>query len=229
MHALLDAHFEGVSRAQFECDLAEKNWAILLENDAGRLRGFSTLQVHRASFRGEPITVVFSGDTIVDREAWGSRALPRTWIGSVNTLRERHGSGRTYWLLITSGFRTYRFLPVFWREFFPRFDAQTPSETGALMNALATERFGGRYDAARGIVRFENPQVLRGELREIPRGRLEDPHVAFFAQRNPGFVRGDELVCLAELSPSNLTPAGRRVVRASQRARLFDATPIAIA
>src|ERR1044071_4352236 len=33
MFALLDLHFDGVSRAQFERDLAEKNWVIELRHD----------------------------------------------------------------------------------------------------------------------------------------------------------------------------------------------------
>jgi hypothetical protein len=40
---------------------------------------------------------------------------------------------------------------------------------------------------------------------------LCDPHVAFFLNRNPGWRRGDELVCLTEIAFENLTPAGRRM------------------
>ena len=65
-------------------------------------------------------------DTIVRRDAWGSSALPRTWIASVNALRRHYPRGRYYWLLITSGYRTYRFLPLFWRNFAPCFDEPTP-------------------------------------------------------------------------------------------------------
>ena len=37
------------------------------------------------------------------------------------------------------------------------------------------------------------------------------PIFSFFAQRNPGHAAGDELVCLTEIHPDNLTRAGRRV------------------
>ena len=76
--------------------------------------------------------MVYSGDTIVAPEAWGTTALARGWITAVNQLRERYPRGKYFWLLLTSGFRTYRFLPVFWREFFPRYDATTPTEHQAL-------------------------------------------------------------------------------------------------
>ena len=118
MFQLLAKHFDGVTQKQFARDLAEKNWAVLIRRDA-RLVGFTTLLVYESTFEGEPVSVVYSGDTIVASEAWGSTALARGWITAVNQLRERYPRGKYYWLLLTSGFRTYRFLPVFWREFFP--------------------------------------------------------------------------------------------------------------
>jgi hypothetical protein len=130
----------------------------------------------------------------------------------VNELRRTHSRGRYYWLLLTSGFRTYRFLPVFWRDFLPRFDAGEREDARQLLEHLAAERFGERFNARTGIVSFMRPQRLRPQLRGIPPERLADPHVSFFSTRNPGHAKGDELVCLTELSSENLTAAGRRMV-----------------
>lgn len=211
MFALLDGYFAGVTPAQFAADLGEKSHVILLQKDT-RLVGFSTLQIYETTNRTEPVTIVYSGDTIVAPEAWGSPVLSRGWIATVNELRRDHPRGRYYWLLLTSGFRTYRFLPVFWREFFPRFNQPTRAETQCLIDHLAREKFGPAYDAARGIVRFARPQRLRPALAALPPGKAADPHVAFFLARNPGHLDGDELVCLTELTEANLTPAGRRMV-----------------
>ena len=199
MLALMRMHFHGVTPDQFHADLEEKNWAILLEDRDGGLRGFTTLHVYASKVH--PVRVVYSGDTIVDRRARGSTALSRAWIDAVRRLEA------DVWLLITSGFRTYRFLPVFWRSFWPRYDAP---DAPPLLEALARERFGDRY--AGGIVRFERPQKLRGDLAVIPAGRMSDPHVAFFAARNPDWPHGAELACLCDLKASNLTRAGHRMV-----------------
>ena len=213
MFALLGQHFDGVTREQFERDLAEKN-AVLTLRDAntGALAGFSTMLVYETSVDGDVVSVVCSGDTIVDPSAWSSSALPREWIAAVNRLRERFPRGPYYWLLLTSGFRTYRLLSTFWQRFYPRHDEATPAAERPLLNALARERYGERYDAASGVVRFERPQMLKPHLGGIPAERLSDPHVAFFAERNPGHARGDELACLCALSEANLTRAGRRMV-----------------
>lgn len=209
MYRLLSGFFEGVTRERFEADLAEKPWVLLLEDEEG-LKGFSTLLLYETFLPGEGIcTVVYSGDTIVDPAAWGSAALPRCWIAAVRRLREEHPQGRLWWLLLTSGFRTYRFLPVFWKDFWPRWDAATPPDIQARLDALAGERLGSLYQD--GIVRFPEPQKLRGELAEVPPGRRLDPHVAFFLEKNPGWVEGDELVCLTGIAEENLTAAGRRM------------------
>jgi len=210
MFALLARHFEGVAREHFEADLAEKNWVLLIE-DEGRLCGFSTLVFYQTRYRGEVVAVVYSGDTIMERGAWGTPELPRSWIAAVRTLQWQSPRVPIYWLLLTSGFRTYRFLPVFFREFFPRPERPTPPDVSARLAFLAEERLGARYLKQRGIVRFAQPQRLRAELAEVPEGRRRDPYVAFFLERNPGWREGDELVCLTEIAYSNLTPAGRRM------------------
>jgi len=209
MYDLLARHFDGVTGQQFAKDLAGKNWVILIHREE-RLVGFSTLLVYESLFDGEIVSVVYSGDTIMAREAWGTMTLARAWIAAVNQLREHCPRGKYYWMLLTSGFRTYRFLPVFWREFYPRFDAIPSERAERLLHHLARGRFAHEY--RRGIVRFAHPQRLRGELADIPEGRLADPHVAFFLSQNPGYRNGDELVCLTELSAENLTAAGRRMV-----------------
>ncbi|MDB5330831.1 MAG: hypothetical protein JWP03_1982 [Phycisphaerales bacterium] len=216
MYELLSAHFEGVTFNQFLEDAAEKNWAILIER-AGRLVGFTTILAYETSVDGETVSVVYSGDTIVAPEAWNTASLPRAWIESVAKLRLHYPNGPYLWLLITSGFRTYRFLPLFWREFYPRPGEPTPMKWQRLMGRLAAERFGSRYDASCGIVRLANPQRLRGALAKVPAARLDDPYVAFFTERNMGHAEGDELVCVTELAPENLTAAGRRMTVAIPR------------
>ena len=213
MHDLLAQHFLGVDRQTFLRDLSEKNWVVLLEDDSGALRGFSTFLIYATTVDRRPLTVVYSGDTIVEPSAWGSPALPRAWIRAVYDVARDYPEGDLYWLLLTSGFRTYRFVSVFLRDFYPRFDAPTPLESQQLLDALSTERFGPAYDALAGLVRFSKPQVLRERLSGVPDGRSADPHVRFFLERNPGHIDGDELVSLASLARENLTAAGTRMAR----------------
>jgi hypothetical protein len=214
MFALLQRYFQGVTPERFAADLWEKEWAILLEDrDDGRLAGFSTLMALRDDFAGRPITALYSGDTIIDRAYWGARVLPRLWARDVHALADRlRQDGPVYWLLICSGYRTYRFLPVFYREFHPACDRPFPPELRALRDRLAGRKFGRQYQAATGIVRFHEPTPLRPGVAELTPERLKDSQVAFFTAANPGHAAGDELVCLTELSRANLTRAGLRML-----------------
>jgi hypothetical protein len=213
MHDLLAQHFLGVDQQTFFRDLAEKNWVILLEDGSGVLRGFSTFLIHATAVEQRPVTVVYSGDTIVEPSAWGSPALSRAWIRAVYDVARSYPAGELYWLLLTSGFRTYRFVSVFFRDFYPRFDAPTPTGSQRFLDALSNERYGSAYDSRTGLVRFTKPQVLRERLSGVPDGRADDPHVRFFLERNPGHIAGDELVSLTSLARGNLTAAGLRMTR----------------
>lgn len=226
MLALLGSCFDGVTAERFAADLADKTHVVTLFDDAGRLEGFSTLALYPTELDGEPLTVVASGDTLVHPRAWGRSVLPAVWIDAVHRLHRRLGregeSRRLVWLLLTSGFRTYRFLPVFFRRFWPRpEDGRRANEIDdglpALARALAAERYGPLYDETTGIVRFSEPQILRPELAGPPNGRRRDPHVELFLRANPGHGAGDELVCITDLGPDNLTPAGRRMVARGRR------------
>lgn len=212
MRELLDEHFEGVRADQFEIDLAEKT-RVLRVWRGDRLVGFSTLLVYQTEAAGSPVHVIYSGDTIMAPDAWGSTALARGWIRMVKRIQAADPSGTWYWLLLSAGYRTYRFLPVFWKEFHPSPDRASPDISAGLLEALALERFGKQFDASAGVVRFDRPQWLKPRLAVVPDGRHEDKHIAFFLKRNPGWREGDELVCLTELHDGNLTAAGRRIVR----------------
>ena len=217
MFRLLSSQFENVSMQQFSHDLDEKNWVLLVHDDDGELVCFSSMMIYGASLDNQNVTLLYSGDTVVDSDTWRSSALSYYWMGAIDWLRRRYKTERLYWFLLVSGFRTYRFLPVYSEFFYPRFDQPTPDHIQSLMDSMAAERFNGKYDAETGIVRLDCPSVLKAEYSGIPENRLNDPHIAYFAQRNPGHMHGDELLCFSELSETQLTRIGKRMWRKGQR------------
>jgi len=217
MFALLDVYFAGTERARFDDDLAEKETVLLLRDAAsGRVQGFSTLMRISATLDEEPIVAFFSGDTIIDRSYWGETILSRIWaqvvFGEVDALERASPGTRAFWFLICSGYKTWRFLPLFFRRFYPTVDEPTPPTHQRLLDTLGARKFGDQYVAGSGIVRFHTATPLRRGVADLTDERLRDPHVAFFAQANPGHADGDELACLAELSRTNLTRAALRMM-----------------
>ena len=213
MFALFGDYYDNVCERAFYADLGEKNSCILLKDAASaEICGFSTLTQIQTRLDDEPLLAIFSGDTIIDRDYWGSTELVRAWGRHVFRLADEFDGGRTYWFLISSGYKTYRFLPVFFRQFYPSHIGPTPAREKALLNRLAQLKFSDKYDAARGVIRLDNPTPLRDGIADITPARLKDPYVSFFVDRNPGHVVGEQLACLTELTRDNLRAAGRRML-----------------
>jgi hypothetical protein len=209
MFALLSTWFTNVGRTVFERDLAEKEWVILLRDDNESIAGFSTLMLMEV----DGVPVFFSGDTIVAPHRWGSFDLPRLWGRHVFSVARQLAAPDIYWFLISSGYRTYRFLPLFFREFHPAPGRETPAGVKHLLDRIATAKYGEGYDAESGVVRLATPAPLRPGLSD-PAGRIEhDAWVRFFVEANPGHAAGDELACLVRVAHENLTPAGLRMLR----------------
>jgi hypothetical protein len=211
MYELFCTQFDNVSFRSFVADLEQKNWVLLLRTDEDVLTGFSSMHLYDVTVEGRELAVVYSGDTVVDSETWSDSALSYYWMGAIDYLRRLHRKERLYWFLLVSGYRTYRFLPVYSEYFFPRYDQATPDDVRTIMDTLAKERFGEQYDENSGVVRLKSPSILRGKYRGIPENRMSDPHIAFFAKRNPGHEEGDELACFSILAADRLTRLGRRM------------------
>src|SRR5262249_14411664 len=150
------------------------------------LKGFSTQMLLQATVSGRSIRALFSGDTIIDSDVRRERTLLQVSGWFVRSLMSAYPDEELYWFLISKGYKTYRFLPLFFHEFYPRYDVPTPARVAAVINALASSKFPAGYDSAAGIVRAGPCSCrLRSGVADITPDRLNDPHVRFFAQRNP--------------------------------------------
>lgn len=199
MFALMAGHYDGVTREAFDADLKRKDEVILLHDGGGKIRGFSTYVWNPCGEMAEG-DVVFSGDTVIDRECWGTQELVKGFCRRMGE-RKRESDRKLFWFLISKGHRTYRYLPLFAKRFHPH-----PERQELLLEELAGRvaegMFGEAWQADEGVIRFANSAgQLRGDLAGAPEG---NSWVEFFMVRNPGYLRGEELVCMAEMSAGNL-------------------------
>ncbi|MDR3159239.1 MAG: hypothetical protein LBU11_09600 [Zoogloeaceae bacterium] len=208
------AWYDGTSPELFRGDLREKDEAILLYHE-NRLVGFTALQTWNTEWRGKPARIVYSGDTIVDRPHWGQQALAFAWIARVGRIQREAPESPLYWFLLVKGHRTFKYLSVFGKRFFPHWQEDCP-ELRALAEQLAREKFGACYDPQSGVVHFP---VSRGHMKAgISEPRPEEltkPAARFFLRRNPGYRQGDELVCLCALEAANMKPLAARIFSAA--------------
>ncbi|HIC7213427.1 hypothetical protein [Burkholderia stabilis] len=212
MFSLYAASYCDTGRAQFDRDLGDKTHCIVLRDDGGAIQGFSTLKQYETRWRDASIRVIFSGDTIIDPAHWGTQHLAFAWIRHAGDVWRQAPAVPLYWFLICKGHRTYRYLRAFARDYAPRADNLTAPATQDLMDHLAASRYGHAYDPATGLLSFDTPQGrLTPTLAEVPVAHRRLADVDYFLARNPGYAHGDELVCLCELSASNLRPLARRL------------------
>lgn len=211
--ALFDAHYAGADRARFERDLSEKQLVILLHDETSNaLKGFSTVLVQKAP-DGLPGTVVFSGDTVIDRNYWGQKQLQTAFARVLVAERLRSPTQPVYWFLISKGYRTYLLLANNFPISVPRTDRSDDSRLSAVLDCVASSRFGTQYEPATRIVRLEGAHDrVREGTAPITAELLENAHVRFFAERNPGHAGGDELACLARVRLRDVARAVFRIV-----------------
>lgn len=205
LYRLYACYYAGTDARLFAADLAEKDHVVLLRDAGGEVQGFSTLKQLTFEFGGAQGRALFSGDTVVAHPHWGSQTLPLAWCRLAGKIKAEAPQLPLYWFLIVKGQRTYRYLPLFARRFYPTWREPTPPAIQALMDFLARAKFGEAYDPGSGLIRFARS---RGHLRvpwaDIEPALADKPDVRFFLERNPGHARGDELVCLTELVADNL-------------------------
>jgi hypothetical protein len=203
-------YYEGTNRVMFHNDLDQKTEVLLLYA-AEELVGFTTLQVYDYVWQGQTILVVYSGDTIVEPEHWGQHALAYAWITRMGELQRVYPERLIYWFLIVKGHRTYRHMPVFGKSFYPHW-SEDREDLRPLADALAQTKFGSDYNAKSGVIESPTSKgFLRPDLALPTDEQMSKDAVKYFVARNPGYLKGHELVCLCEITEKNMKPLTRRM------------------
>ncbi|HVQ27069.1 MAG TPA: hypothetical protein VMV01_17910, partial [Planctomycetota bacterium] len=115
------------------------------------------------------------------------------------------------------GHRTFRYLPVFGKSFHPHW-SDDRSDLRELADSLASEMFPDDYNPATGVVEFDQSRgQLVPEIAQPTPAELDREGVRFFLERNPGFERGHELVCVCEVEEHNMKPLTLRLFRKVER------------
>lgn len=212
MYRLFAQYYDSINLDAFQSDLSKKSHVLQIHNADQVLVGFTSILHFEIEVQQQTLQIVYSGDTIMADTYWGNPILAFAWLKFAGTIKARNPSHPLYWFIIVKGHRTYRYLPVFSKIFYPNYQYATPSWEQNLIDHLATMTFGDNYDSNKGIVHFQHSQ---GHLKEswaaIPKHLLQRKEIQFFMSKNPDYHRGDELVCLCKLDEHNLKPLSRRL------------------
>jgi len=202
-----------VFEAAFFDDLAKKDTVIILKDLNENIRGFTSSMLFSIYIDDEELKILYSGDTIIHPDFWGSLELPRLWGQFMLNTIDNIGKTKLFWFLISSGYKTYRFLPAYFHKFYPRYNEQTPDEMQHISNVAADHLFADKYNANTGIIKLEQPTPLKDGISDPTEQNLKNPHISFFIEKNPGYINGEELACLTKLTIDNIKPFVKRLLK----------------
>lgn len=208
MFALFEKYYQNVSQEEFRRDLASKNAVILVfDKRSATLRGFSTIRdlELRDAEKGTPFYVLFSGDTVVEKEYWGQTALNRAFVRYLWSQKLRRPGRACYWFLITKGYKTYLLMANNFPRCYPHPAHPTPPREQARLMQVARLLYPDSYREDSGLIVHAGPAdahcALRMHVAPIDEALLRgNPKVAFFVEKNPDWQSGSELACLAEMT-----------------------------
>lgn len=201
MWAIFTKYYDSVSELSFKKDLNEKNYAILLIDKADEsIKGFSTVQVLSHSMGNKKAQIIYSGDTILEKEYWGSKVLHNTFLKLVLKLKIQKPFTPLYWFLISKGYKTFLLLAKNVKDYWPNMEGGTPAFEQSLLEELCQKKFPDSWKPELGVLKFENcPGKLKGEIAPITERDLREPLIDFFVRKNPGHTEGDELCCIGKI------------------------------
>ena len=197
MFSLMSEFYDNMDETVFRRDFADKDYCLALY-DGERIVGFTTQKLLTVKVDGHDIHGMFSGDTIIHRDYWGDIELFRVWAQFWFDYAEKYEE--FYWFLICKGYKTYRIMPLFWRDYYPNYKTPTPEYEQKIIHAYASLLYPEDYNPETGVIEYRHTKdKLRAGVADAEPGKLKNKDVAFFCNANPGHADGNDLACLTKI------------------------------
>lgn len=203
MYLLMEKFYNNTEEEVFRRDFFDKDYCLALYHETDGLVGFTTQKVMEIEVEGRRIQGMFSGDTIIHKEHWGDMELFRVWADFWFDYAERYDE--FYWFLICKGYKTYRIMPLFWKEFYPNYHSATPAYEQNIIHGYASQLYPDEYNEKTGVVEYKRKKdSLKAGIADIGERELKNKDIAYFCKANPGYAAGNDLACLAKIDRSML-------------------------
>lgn len=199
MYQLMDSFYENINPKEFLRTLAEKDYVLLARNSYGAIKAFTTMQIFSVPGRKPKAQGIFMGDIISHQKFRWERNL--IWEALVRFEQIPSRYQERYVFLTCKDYWTYCAFQKSFTRYYPNENQDTPVYMKKLMNAFGEYYYHGEYEAASGIIKHRCfPRKIKESRIKMREGTMKEEENMFFLLRNPGFIDGDGLVCIAELS-----------------------------
>ena len=96
-------------------------------------------------------------------------------------------------------------LPLFWKEFYPCFNKETPLHIQNIIDAYAQKLYPDEYDKTDGVIKYSHlKDKLRSGVADVGEREMKNKDIAYFCERNPGYIKGNDLACIARIDRAAL-------------------------
>jgi hypothetical protein len=202
MHRVFVKYYYNADYTTFCKDIKKKEGAIILKRvDDDGIVGFSTIALIDNKINGKRRIGVFSGDTVIEKEFWGTPKLQTAFLSFIFKTRIKYPTASLYWFLISKGYKTYLLMANNWPSYYPRYDKINDQKRQAIIKSFSNQLFNGYFDESTCLLKFgNNYQKLKEDVAEITEEMKEKfPKIAFFEKINPSWREGTELPCIGDI------------------------------
>ena len=202
MYHLFTQYYAGHNFESFKHDLLAKDDVILLKcDDVKEIQGFSTIIKVKITIKNKLYRGMYSGDTVVSTEYWGSPALGNMFLKYLWWHKIKNPFSPLYWFLISKGYKTYLLMANNFQTHYPRFEEETPAFYQELMDSFYEKKFKETYSSEENLMTpVGETCYVKNNIANIDEKLLKLPRVSFFTKKNPNWQSGTELCCIARMT-----------------------------
>lgn len=202
MYTLFEKYYTDISYDLFVTDLNEKTHILVIQKGPD-IVGFTTI-LRFKSKDSDGATFLFSGDTVVREDFWGTKYLQKAFVAFIFKSKLRSPFKPLYWMLMSKGYKTYLLMSVNFAQCWPKNKVVTPPSMQKVMDDFYSQRYGAAYHKSKGLILFDHSRgAVKGQVAEPPEKLLAHPDVQFFLAKNPRYREGVELACMAKIQFSD--------------------------
>jgi hypothetical protein len=204
-------HFNA-DRAEMDASLARAERVIRFrERFTGKLRGLVVYSLRQAEHEGRRFFWLWAGALAIDRACRGKLLLERSGMDVLLRFRVRRPTAPLFWIYESNSFQSFRMMARNFDVYWPHPERDTPPWEAGLVDRLAREKFGDRWDPTTRVLRPTGTKHVRRDSAET-RASETDPLRAFYRSVNPHAEEGAAIVIVAALNLRNATSLVKRTV-----------------
>ncbi len=211
--------FTDATREGFEQSFRGKRDAVLIKDaSTGELVGLGGVAVLELPRGDGRCVVIFPGDTLFDPKVRGKSLVQGLGLLYYLECRLKRPTLPVYMVYGTFSYKSYLMLPRNFRTFWPRPEQPTPAREQRLLLDVARRFYADVRERPSGALVGRTTKQLREGIATIDDAALAEPAIRYFHEQNPGYTRGEVLLCLIPLHAANWLSVGRNLLRRRARA-----------